>query len=391
MEKQRTQLSSRWKVLILTLGVFSIINTEMGVVGIIPQIAQTFGITIPQAGWTVSIFALIVAVSAPVMPLLFSGINRRKVMLLALSLFTVSNLISAFTESFAVLLIARALPAFFHPVYVSMAFTIAAQSVSKEDAPKAVSKIFIGVSAGMVLGVPITSFIASHISFAVAMSFFAIVNAVVLLATLFYMPSMPIKEKVSYGAQLSVLKKSGVWYSILVVILINGAMFGFFSYMSDFLNKITGFTFDTVSVLLLVYSLANIAGNILAGKLFTRHKQWYILITPLVMLFGYALLFVFGDINISAAMLVLLLGIFAGFVSIICQYLISYSASEAPDFANGLFLTAANLGTMFGTALCGIFIMEYGTRYSLIGTLILIAVSLLFLFTHFFVIRKNKI
>ncbi len=391
MERQKTQLSSRWKILILTLGVFSIINTEMGVVGIIPQISQTFGITIPQAGWTVSIFALIVAVSAPVMPLLFSGINRRKVMLLALSLFTASNLISAFTESFAVLLIARALPAFFHPVYVSMAFTIAAQSVNKEDTPKAVSKIFIGVSAGMVLGVPITSFIASHTSFAVAMIFFAIVNAVVLLATLFYMPSMPIKEKMSYGAQLSVLKKFGVWHSILIVMLINGAMFGFFSYMSDFLNKITDFTFDTVSVLLLVYSLANITGNILAGKLFARHKQWYILITPLFMLFGYALLFVFGDIKISATVLVFLLGIFAGFVSIICQYLISHSASEAPDFANGLFLTAANLGTMIGTALCGIFIMEYGTHYSLIGTLVLIAVSLLFLFTHFFVIRKNKI
>ena len=147
-------------VFILTVGVFGIINTEMGVVGILPLIATTFNVSVPQAGWTVSVFALVVAASAPVTPLLFSGINRKKVMLLALGLFTISNVISMFTSNFTVLLIARILPAFLHPVYVSMAFTVAAASVSKEQAPKAVSKVFVGVSAGMVLGVPVTSFIA---------------------------------------------------------------------------------------------------------------------------------------------------------------------------------------------------------------------------------------
>ena len=117
MERQNRNCPKKWLVLILTFGVFGIINTEMGVVGIIPQIAETFGVTVPQAGWTVSVFALIVAISAPIMPLLFSGVNRRTVMLLALGLFTASNLISIFTESFAVLLVARALPAFLHPVY----------------------------------------------------------------------------------------------------------------------------------------------------------------------------------------------------------------------------------------------------------------------------------
>ena len=144
-------------VFILTVGVFGIINTEMGVVGILPLIATTFNVSVPQAGWTVSVFALVVAASAPVTPLLFSGINRKKVMLLALGLFTISNVISMFTSNFTVLLIARILPAFLHPVYVSMAFTVAAASVSKEQAPKAVSKVFVGVSAGMVLGVPLAA------------------------------------------------------------------------------------------------------------------------------------------------------------------------------------------------------------------------------------------
>lgn len=78
-------------VFILTVGVFGIINTEMGVIGILPLIAETFHVTVPQAGWTVSVFALVVAISAPITPLLFSGMNRKKVMLLALGIFTLSH------------------------------------------------------------------------------------------------------------------------------------------------------------------------------------------------------------------------------------------------------------------------------------------------------------
>ena len=91
-------------VFILTVGVFGIINTEMGVVGILPLIAETFKVSVPQAGWTVSVFALVVAASAPITPLLFSGVNRKKVMLLALGLFTLSNIISMLTTNFTVLL-----------------------------------------------------------------------------------------------------------------------------------------------------------------------------------------------------------------------------------------------------------------------------------------------
>lgn len=365
-------------VMLLTFGVFGIINTEMGVVGIIPQIAVTFGVTVPQAGWTVSIFALIVALSAPIMPLLFSNINRRTVMLLALGLFTASNVISIVTDSFSILLIARALPAFLHPVYVSMAFTVAAQSVEKENASKAVARVFVGVSAGMVLGVPVTSFIASHTSLAIAMTFFAIVNAAVFFVTLFCVPSMPVGKRISYGSQLFVLKKSIVWYSVVAFMLINGAMFGFFSFMSDYLNRVTGFTFNIVSILLLIYGLANIAGNVLAGKMFPRHKRGYMIATPLMMIAVYLLLFFFGKMSLVVALLILVSGILAGYVNIVGQYMISSAAKETPDFANGLFLTAANFGTMVGTALCGAFITMAGTRYSLMGTLLFLAISFLF-------------
>lgn len=371
-------MKQKWLVLILTIGVFGIINTEMGVVGILPLIAETFHVTVPQAGWTVSIFALVVAVSAPVLPLLFSGFNRKNIMLLALGVFTASNVISMLTTNFTVVLIARALPAFLHPVYVSMAFTVAATSVSKAEAPKAVSKVFIGVSAGMVLGVPVTSFIASESSFSMAMLFFAIVNAGVFIATLLFVPSLPVRKKRSYSSQLRVLGKPVMWYSVIAVTLINGAMFGFFSFMSDYLKKITGTDYNIISVILLIYGLANIAGNVIAGKLLSINARRCVTIIPFVLFILYILLFTSGEWVIAASAIILALGIATGIASNGMQYMITQAAPETPDFANGLFLTSANLGTTIGTAVCGMFITAFSTQYSIMGALLFLVAGIAF-------------
>lgn len=377
-------------VFILTAGVFGIINTEMGVIGILPLIAEHFHVTVPEAGWTVSIFALVVAISAPIMPLLFSGINRKKVMLLALGVFTLSNIISMLTSNFTILLIARALPAFLHPVYVSMAFTVAAASVSKEKAPKAVAKVFIGVSAGMVLGVPVTSYIASEVSFTMGMMFFTVVNALVFMATLLFVPSMPVKEKLSYGAQLNVLKKKIIWYSIMAVTLINGALFGFFSYMSDYLRTVTEVSYSVISILLLIYGLANITGNVIAGKRLATNPIRSMIFIPFALFTFYICIFILGEWLAAMTVIILILGILAGYGQNTMQYMITEAAPEAPDFANGLFLLSANLGTTVGAAACGAFITFFDTRYSVIGSLLFLAVSIVFVVLRIRTVQSSK-
>ena len=380
MEKVLNSKRSSLLVFILTIGVFGILNTEMGVVGILPLIAETFNVTVPEAGWVVSSFAIVVAICGPIMPLLFSGVNRKRIMLISLAIFILSNIISMVTTNFTVILIARIIPAIFHPVYVSMAFSVAAASVPKEEAPKAVSKIFIGVSAGMVLGVPVTSLIASEGSFAMAMLFFAVVNVLVFIATIFFIPSIPVKEKQSYGSQLRVLKKPVVWNSILAVTFINGGMFGFFSFMSDYLKNITGISFKMISIMLFIYGGANIIGNIIAGKLLVQMPVKSIKTIPFIMIASYIILFLIGEYTMITAAVIFLMGTLAGIASNNCQYMISHSAPEAPDFANGLYLTSANLGTAVGTAFCGMFITALDTRYAIVGTLVFLILGVVFTF-----------
>ncbi|MGM1033996.1 MAG: MFS transporter [Bacillota bacterium] len=372
-------------IFILTIGVFGIINTEMGVIGILPSIAHHFHVSISKAGLLVSLFALAVAVSGPTMPLLFSGMNRKKVMLLVLGVFVLGNIVSIFTSNFTLALVARIVPAFFHPIYCSLAFTVAADSVSKEEAPKAVSKVFIGVSAGMVVGVPIVSFIANAASIEMAMAFFAIVNAIVFLATLIFVPSMPVEEKLSYGAQLSVLKKSITWLSIVAVILLNSAVFGVYSYLTEYLKTVTNMSSNTISLMLLIYGGANIIGNIAAGKLLTKNANKSVVIFPFALGAVYIILFLFGQFTIPMAILTLIWGILAGIGGNINQYWIMSSAPESPDFANGLFLTAVNLGTTIGAAAGGLFISELGTQYVVFVGLLSLLLSSVMIF-----LRKYK-
>jgi Arabinose efflux permease len=367
-------------IVILTLGVFGILNTEMGVIGILPLIAEHFHVSIAAAGLAVSLFALAIAISGPIMPLLFSRMNRKTTMLLVLAIFILGNVVSAVTSNFTILLIARVLPALFHPVYVSLAFTVAASSVRKEEAPNAVSKIFIGVSAGMVLGVPVTSLIANSISLSMAMIFFAVINALVWFATLIFVPSMPVNEKSSYGAQISVLKKSAIWLSIAAVIFMNGAVFGVYSYLTEYLQDITKMTWNMVSFMLFIYGAANIIGNILAGRLLANKALTTVVAFPFALGAVYIIMFFIGSLGFPMIIMIFLWGIVAGIGANINQYWIASAATEAPEFANGLFLTSANLGTTVGATVCGFVISGIGTQYIAVGGLLLLILSSITIF-----------
>ena len=95
MKKQNNIL-----VLILAFAIFAILNTEIGIVGVLPIIAETFNVTIEKSGILVSAFAFTIAISGIIMPLLFSGINKKISMLIVIGVFIISNIVSAFTNSF---------------------------------------------------------------------------------------------------------------------------------------------------------------------------------------------------------------------------------------------------------------------------------------------------
>lgn len=378
-------------IFILTVGVFSIINTEMGVIGILPLLAERFGVTIPQAGLLISMFALAVAVSGPVLPLVFSGMNRKKVMLLVLGLFSLGNVVSIFTDNFTVALIARVAPAFLHPVYCSLAFSVAGSSVPDNERLKAVARVLVGVSAGMVLGVPISSFVASNFSLDAAMGVFAAGNILAFAATLFLVPDLPVTERISYKEQLVLLKRPVLVLSIIGIIFMNGAVFGVFGFYSGYLEQITHLSWNTISAVLLIYGCANILGNFIGGRLLTLAPVRTAVFFPPVLAAVFVMLYFTGASSYAVFAITLIWGILGGINVNINQYWITSAAPEAPDFANGLFLTAANLGTTFGTMLCGEIIAALGMGSMVFGGIIFLALCFVFMCARVYSARQIRL
>ncbi len=351
--------NNRLFLFILATGVFGILNTEMGMIGILPHMAEHFSVTISEAGLLISLFAL--------------------VMLVVLGIFVVSNLVNAWTTDFIVALLARVIPAFFHPVYCSLAFAAAAASTTPERAPDAVGKVMVGVAAGMVVGVPVSNWIATNFSLEGALLFFAAVTAVAFVATLVWVPSMPVTERLSYGAQLGVLKRRNVWMAILAVVFMNGAVFGVFSYLADYLGTVSHIETHAVSLLLFLFGAANVVGSYLSGRLLMWKAMRAIRAFPIVLSALYVLLYCAGNVWM-VALLVLLWGLVGGINANMNQFWITRAVPDAPTFANGLFLTAANAGTMAGAMLGGAIIASYGMVAIVFAGIAFAAVSALILF-----------
>ena len=156
------------------------------------------------------------------------------------------------------------------------------------------------------------------------------------------------------------------------------------------MTGVTGFSESSVSILLFVYGLANIVGNMIAGKGLSEKPLRLVRIFPVLLAVAYICLFILGEFKLSTAVITLLWGILAGIAGNINQYWITSVIPKAPDFGNGLFLAATNLGTTIGTTVCGAFIANLGSNYMLVGGMCLLIISMIFILIRTKSIEKVK-
>lgn len=347
-------------IIMLALGVFGIITTEMSIVGVLPQVAQKFNITASQAGTLVSIFALVVAVSGPFLTLLASGINRKVILLIAVFMFAVSNIVYAMTSKFEVMLAFRIIPACFHPVFFSVALVTAAQLVPPEKSSKAVTKVFAGITVGFAFGVPLTSYLAEKVSLETAFLFGAAVSAAAFVGILAWMPSMPVKNKMSFGKQLEILRKPALWLNIASVIFIFAAMFSVYSYFAEYLGQVTPMNGSLISVMLMSFGIIMIFGNFVFGSLLQKSMPVTVMVFPVLYIAVYVLLYSLGPYGIPAMIVVFLWGMVHSGGLIVSQTWLTTVTEDAPEFGNSLFVSFSNLGITLGTTAGGWLIAEAG-------------------------------
>ncbi|WP_327675331.1 MFS transporter [Kitasatospora sp. NBC_00458] len=349
-------------VLTLALGVFGIITTEMGVVGVLPRISGELGVAPSTAGWLVGVFALVVAATGPFATLLASRVPRRTVLAVSLAVFAASNAVYALTDRFEVMLAFRIVPAVFHPVFFSVALTAAARLVPAQRATRAATTVFTGVTAGFAFGVPLTSHLAEHLSLAAAFWFGAGVNLLALLGVLALFPAMPSGERLSYGAQLRILRRPRLWLAVLAVVAVFAAMFSVYGYFAEYLEQVTRLSGSRVGAALMAFGIVMVAGNLLFGRLLERDPVRTVTAFPVLYVLVYAVVYAVGPWAVPMAVGVLLWGAVHSGGLVVSQGWLARDARDASEFGNSLFISFSNLGITLGTAAGGLVVSALGAH-----------------------------
>ncbi|MGJ0578944.1 MFS transporter [Xenorhabdus bovienii] len=372
-------------LLVLAIAVFGVITTEVAVIGLLPQLGSQLHVTPTQVGFLVSIYAVIVAITGPFITLLLSRYNKKHILLTILLIFVISNLIYATTSSFNLILFFRILPALFHATFFAVALVVAANSVAKEESPRAVAKVFAGVAVGLVLGMPVSSFIAEHLSLSAAFYFGSISCLLAFIGILFFIPSSISTKKINFSSQLIILRNGKLWLTIVTVTAVFSAMFANFSYIADYLAKITRLDNDTISVFLVLFGVSGIFGNFIFSTFLQKNAIKTTKLYPILLTLLYVFIWILGFSPIAICILIFFWGALHSAGLVISQTWLMKEANEAPEFANSLYISFSNLGITVGAMVGG-----WGVSY--LGVHSVVLISIIFTVTAFLSIYlKSKI
>ncbi|KGE68635.1 MULTISPECIES: MFS transporter [Pseudomonas] len=346
----------------LILGLFGLYTLEFGVLGILPMIVERFGISVSQAGWLMGLFALIVAVLGPFLVLLASRLARKKILVGALLGFSVCSVLSAFAPNFETLMALRVIPAMLHPVFFAAAFSTAVSLYPKERAAHATALAVVGTTLGLVLGVPLTTWVGARISYEASFYFCALATAVAALGVLIKLPDHARAAPLSFGKQLAVLRSLSVWLAIIATVLVFSTMFSVYSYAAEYLKTQVGMDGQTISLMLVIFGIGGVVGNLLVGRLLSRHLVVTAVGYPVVLAVAYLVLYGFGSLSWgSMSVIVLLWGAAHTCGLVVTQVWLTSSAPQAHEFATSLYVSSANAGVVIGASMGGLFINAFGT------------------------------
>lgn len=365
-------------IFFIALGLFGVYTIEFGVVGILPAIMERYHVSTSQAGTLVGVFAIVIALSGPFMVLLLSKYNRKHVLIFSLFIFAGSSILSAYAPNFYILMALRIIPALFHPVYFSLAFVASVSLYPKERSTQASAKAFVGTSMGMVLGVPVTTYITDQFSYEASFLFCAMVNVIAAIGIALMLPVAPTTEKIPYREQLRIMRKVPLWINIGAATFVFAAMFSVYSYSAEYLAQVLGMNGRVISLLLIVFGVGGVAGNLLAGRWVGINKVRTTIAHPIVLAISFLLLYVAGNTSWMLIVVIMVLWGAAHTSSlIITQIWITSEAPEAPEFATGLYISFINLGVSIGSIVGGWFISGIGMKGSIWSGLLFIVLALI--------------
>jgi DHA1 family inner membrane transport protein len=256
----------RLPVLALALGAFAIGTTEFVTMGLLPEMAATFEVSIPTAGWLVTAYALGVVVGAPALTAAAHRYPRRHVLIGLMVLFTLGHLLSVLAPNFGVLVASRVVSALTHGAYFGASALVARQLAAPGKQGQAMALVATGVTVANVVGVPLGTAVGQNLGWRTTYALVAVLSLLTIAAIVRFVPHLPASSGDLRG-ELRAFGRAQVWLTLAITVLGFSGMFAVLSYITPLLTEVAGYPESTVPWLLVLFGLGTTAGNILGGRL----------------------------------------------------------------------------------------------------------------------------
>jgi predicted MFS family arabinose efflux permease len=341
-------------VLAVTLGIFSLMTSELLPVGLLTPVGSALDVSEGTAGLMVTVPGLVAAVSAPLVTVATGHIDRRIVLAVLIGLVGAANLASAFATSFAVVLVARFLIGISVGGFWSIAGGIALRLVPVKHVPRATAVIFGGVETASVLGVPIGTFIGDLSGWRTAFAAVGILGLTSLACMVFLMPKVPAEQTITFADLPKVFKgNAGVRAGIAITFLVITGHFLAYTFVRPILQD-DGVEDGMIGALLLTFGVAGICGNFIAGALVAKRLRQTVVGISVVLTLAMVLLVLVGNSALTAGVILILWGLGYGAVPVSFQTWILDAAPDAAEAASSLYVSTFNLSIALGALFGGL-------------------------------------
>ncbi len=251
----------------LAVGGFGIGTGEFVIMGLLPDVAATFDVSIPMAGYVISAYALGVVVGAPIIAVLSARVPRRTLLLWLMGVFAAGNILSAMAPDFWSFTFLRFLTGLPHGAYFGVASLVAASMVPPHRRARAVGRVMLGLTIATLLGTPLATFMGQMLSWRAAFYLVGGIGALTVALVWYFKPKDKVQEGASILRELSAFAKPQVWLTLGIAAVGFGGMFSVFSYIASTTTETAGLPVGMVAVVLALFGIGMNVGNIVGSRL----------------------------------------------------------------------------------------------------------------------------
>ncbi|RAT96601.1 MFS transporter [Brevibacillus sp. Leaf182] len=357
-------MGNKWVVYILALAVFLIGTVEYLISGIIQMVAADLGVTTSSAGLLVTAFALSAAVGAPIVIAVTIHLDRKKLLLMMLGIFILSNWLVYVSPSFEMMLVTRVIQGLSGGVATVVAMAVSTRLVEEGNRGRAIGIILMGLSSSLVLGLPVGTFLSEVIGWRLLFIFIGLLSLVPLLVIYKKVPLIKAQEAVTPRAQLAVLKNKRILAAVVITLLYIGAYSTLFTYIAPFLLTKAELSASEISGILFLAGICSFMGSKMGGVIADRKGPKFTINLGLSFQASMLLLLSVMDGVITAHIVIIMLWMLATWATSPAQqlYLVT-QVPRSPDIALSINTSFIQFGFALGSWVGGLVISHSSVEH----------------------------